>query len=168
MTSIWWISWSASTAGSPSQQLSMPGSLIMPGILLLTIWTVYQIRENLSATVWEQTFWALLNQIITKIFNIFRSIRSVNVLKFSFHFSSFFCWFKGKSKKYGICSIALVLNAREKAVLGIRDILVRIGIRIRWSVPLTYGSGSDSFLQWLFLIFSYNLPSGTLSSVLKM
>ncbi len=33
------------------------------------------------------------------------------------------------------------------SVLGIRDILVRI--RIRGSVPLTNGSGSDFFLQWL-------------------
>ncbi len=61
------------------------------------------------------------------------------------------------------------------AVLGIRDILVRI--RIRRPIPLTNGSvslsnsGSDSFLQWLkdakkiifFIFFSYNLPTGTFS-----
>ncbi len=59
-------------------------------------------------------------------------------------------------------------------VLGIRDILVRI--RIRGSAHLTKGSGSDFFLQWLlgckklifFLIYYYNLPAGTLSSVLKI
>jgi hypothetical protein len=63
------------------------------------------------------------------------------------------------------------------AVLGIRDILVRI--RIPGSVPLTNESGSDSFLfgdfkdakkNISFHIFSYNLvlPTGTLSSVLKI
>jgi hypothetical protein len=62
------------------------------------------------------------------------------------------------------------------AVLGIRDILVRI--LIRGSVPLTNGSGSDSksrsnsFLQMqkkiIFSFFSYNLSAGTLSSVLKI
>jgi len=40
-------------------------------------------------------------------------------------------------------------------VLGIRDILVQIRIRLRGSKPLTDGSGSnsrsDSFHQWLYL-----------------
>jgi hypothetical protein len=56
----------------------------------------------------------------------------------------------------------------KKPVLGIRDY---------WcgSVPLTNASGSNSFLQVtfrmqkkMFNIFSYNLPAGTLSSVLKI
>ncbi len=53
------------------------------------------------------------------------------------------------------------------AVLGIRNILVRI--RIPGSVPLT--NGSDSSLVTLGCkknIFSCNLPTGTLSSVLKV
>jgi hypothetical protein len=50
------------------------------------------------------------------------------------------------------------------AVLGIRDILVWILIRIRTTTPLTNGFGSDSFFQWLrmqkknFIYFSNNLP----------
>ncbi len=60
------------------------------------------------------------------------------------------------------------------AVLGNRDILMRILIR---TVPLTNGSGSNSFLQWFlrykkiyfsFLFFSHNLPAGTLSSVFNL
>ncbi len=47
------------------------------------------------------------------------------------------------------------------SLLGIRDILVRI--RIRGSVPLTKGSGSNSFLYpkeiFFFLFFSYNVPT---------
>jgi len=71
-------------------------------------------------------------------------------------------------------------------MLRIHDILVRIRIRlyIHGSVPLTNGSrsgsgscGSDSFsdfydarkIFYFFLhIFSYNLPTGTLSSVSKI
>ncbi len=60
---------------------------------------------------------------------------------------------------YFLCRIAEVVILWDShptlppfaAVLGIRDILVRIRIRIRGSVPLTNGSGSnsksDSFLQ---------------------
>jgi hypothetical protein len=35
----------------------------------------------------------------------------------------------------------------KKAMLGIRDILVQIRIRIPGSVPLTNGTGSDTFLH---------------------
>ncbi len=69
------------------------------------------------------------------------------------------------------------------SVLGIRDILVRI--RIRWYVPLTNGYCTDPALdptpdptsffsdfkdakKFSFHIFFYNLPAGTLSSVLKI
>ncbi len=65
-------------------------------------------------------------------------------------------------------------KVNKLAVLGIRDILVRIWIR--GSVPLTNGSGSnsgpDSFLcdfknaKQKFLFFSFNLNGGTFS--LKM
>jgi hypothetical protein len=41
----------------------------------------------------------------------------------------------------GDCSPQVVMC---ESVLGIRDILVQI--RIRGSIPLTYGSGSDYFL----------------------
>ncbi len=49
---------------------------------------------------------------------------------------------KIQSKRYR----KYLLNIK-KALLWIRDILVRI--RIRESVQLTYGSGSCSFRQWL-------------------
>jgi hypothetical protein len=59
----------------------------------------------------------------------------------------------------------------KKPVLGIRDIVVLI--RIRGSVPLTNGSGSNSFLQVTFKDAPTNflqifliIPAGTLSSAL--
>jgi hypothetical protein len=51
----------------------------------------------------------------------------------------------GPHKEELSCFSYIVFFSLVTPVLGIRDILVRI--RIRLSVPLTNGSGSDSFLQ---------------------
>jgi hypothetical protein len=89
---------------------------------------------------------------------------------------------RGRSSLYFLFTGWLVMKANFLSELGIRDILVRIRIRIPGSVPLANGSGlgsgsgsgsnsgSDSFPPFfddfkdvkklfIFHIFSYNLPT---------
>ncbi len=70
------------------------------------------------------------------------------------------CW-KGTELKIETHLFSFLLGA----VLGIRDILMRVRIRIRGSILL---SSVTLMMQIFFIFFSFNLRAGTLSSLLKI